>query len=136
MKNQKLALAAVAIALFIAPALKAQERFQAGQWEIVFTGDNPHTSTICLTPTSTDGVNGTAAEVRAHAEKAAAAGKFTMKDYNFDGTTLSMTLVSAERTFVNKASYHGDSYEGVIVTKKAGVESTTRMKGRRLGACP
>jgi len=59
-----------------------------------------------------------------------------MKDYSFDGTTLSMTLVSADRTFVNKASYHGDTYESVIITKSKGVETTVRQKGRRLGACP
>jgi hypothetical protein len=136
MKNLTPALAIIALALFLTPSLEAQERFRAGQWEIVFTGDNPHTTTVCLTGASTDGMNGTAAAVRASAEKHAAAGKFTMKDYSFDGTTISMTLVSADRTFVNKASYYGDTYESVILTKTAEKESTTRMKGRRIGACP
>ena len=122
--------------LLVPGLLRAQERFKPGQWEIIYTGDNPHTSTTCLTPASTSGVNGTAESVRAAAEKSAAARKFTMKDYSFDGTTLSMTLISADRTFVNKASYHGDTFESVIITKTKDGEFTTRQNGRRLGACP
>jgi hypothetical protein len=136
MKNLILTFTIAACAMIFPSVLKAQERFQAGQWEIVFTGDNPHTTTVCLTAASTDAVNGTPESVRAKAEKSAAARKFTMKDYSFDGTTLAMTLVSADRTFVNKASYHGNSYESVIITKTADKESTTHSKGRRLGACP
>jgi hypothetical protein len=118
------------------PRVSAQERFHAGQWEIVFTGDNPHTSTICLTAALTQGVNGPLEAVRADTEKTAAARKMVIKDYKFDGTTLSYTAFGAERTFVNTASYHGDSFESLIITKMGGKESTTRQKGRRLGACP
>ena len=55
--------------------------------------------------------------------------------YKFDGTTLSYTAVGAERTFVNTASYHGDTFESLIITKADGKEFTTRQKGRRLGDC-
>jgi hypothetical protein len=123
-------------ALIASPALKAEERLRAGQWEIVFTGEVPHTSTICFTPAMTKGLNGTAAEVRADTEKTAAARKFTVEGYKFDGTNLSYTAVGAERTFVNSASYHGDTFESLIITKAGGKEFTTRQKGRRLGACP
>ncbi len=37
---------------------------------------------------------------------------------------------------MNTASYHGDTFESLIVTKTGGKEFTTRQKGRRLGACP
>ena len=131
-----LVLAVVASSLFTIVPLQAQDRFRAGQWKIVFTGETPHTSTTCLSAAVTEGINGTPAEVRAYAEKTAAARHFTMKDYSFDGTTLSMTLVSPERTFVNKASYHGDTYESLIITKTGGKEFTTRQEGRRLGDCP
>ncbi len=124
------------VALTLAPSLSAQERFRPGNWEIVFTGDNPHTSTTCFTAAMMQGINGTPAEVRADTEKTAAKRKYTVENYKFDGTTLSYTAVGADRTFVNTASYHGDTFESVIVTKAGGKESTTRQKGRRLGNCP
>jgi hypothetical protein len=43
--------------------------------------------------------------------------------------------VGAERSFLNTASYHGDTYESLIITKAGGKEFTTRQKGRRLGGC-
>ena len=124
------------VALAASRAVTAEERIRPGQWEIVFTGENPHTSTICMTAAMTQGLNGTADNVRADTEKTAAARKFTVEGYKFDGTTLSYTAVGAERTFVNQASYHGDTFESLIITKAGGKEYTTRQKGRRLGACP
>jgi hypothetical protein len=123
-------------ALAISPSLSAQERFRPGKWEIVFTGEIPHTSTTCFTAAMMKGINGTAVEVRADTEKTAAARKYTVQDYKFDGTTLSYTAVGSDRTFVNTASYHGDTFESLIITKTGGKEFTTRQKGRRLGACP
>jgi hypothetical protein len=122
--------------LLASPGMHAEERFRAGQWEIVFTGDNPHTSTTCFTPSMTQGMNGSADAVRVDTEKTAAARKFNVEGYKFDGTTLSYTAVGVERTFVNTASYHGDTFESLIITKAGGKEFTTRQKGRRLGACP
>jgi hypothetical protein len=130
----KLAIGLVAVAL--SPCLKAQDRFQPGNWEIVFTGDNPHTITTCFTAAMIQGINGTPAAVRADTEKTAAKRRYAVEDYKFDGTTLSFTAVGADRTFVNTASYHGDTFESLIITKTAGKEATTRQKGRRIGACP
>ena len=117
-------------------SLHAQERFRPGNWEIVFTGDNPHTSTTCFTATMIQGINGTPDEVRADTDKTAAKRRYKVENYKFDGTTLSYTAVGADRTFVNTASYHGDTFESLIITKTGGKELTTRQKGRRLGACP
>jgi hypothetical protein len=117
-------------------SIQAQERFRPGNWEIVFTGDNPRTSTTCFTAAMIQGINGTPSEVRADTDKTAAKRKYKVEDYKFDGTTLSYTAVGADRTFVNTASYHGDTFESLIVTKTGGKEFTTRQKGRRLGACP
>jgi hypothetical protein len=124
------------IMLAISPALLAEQRLRAGQWEIAITGDNPHSYTTCFTAAMTQGMNGSADAVRADTEKKAAARKFTVSGYKFDGTTLSYTAVGAERTFVNTASYHGDTFESLIITKTGGKEYTTRQKGRRLGAGP
>ncbi len=129
----KILLLATALAL---PALQAQDRMQPGNWEVVYTGDNPHTTTTCITRPMIQGINGTPAEVRADTEKMAAQRKMKVENYKFDGTTISYTAVGADRTFVNSGSYHGDTYESLIVTKRDGKEFTTRQKGRRLGACP
>ena len=133
-RNLLVAMGITAVAL--APALKAQERFRPGNWEIVFTGDNPHTSTTCFTAAMVQGINGNAAAVRADTDKPAATRKYAVENYKFDGTTLSYTAVSADRSFVNTASYHGDTFESLILTKTGGKEFTTRQKGRRLGNCP
>ena len=127
----------VAIGLMAcALSVNAQERFKPGNWEIVFTGDNPRTSTTCFTAAMIQGINGTPAAVRADTDKTAEKRKYKVENYKFDGTTLSYTAVGADRTFVNTASYHGDTFESLIITKTGGKEFTTRQKGRRLGACP
>jgi hypothetical protein len=120
----------------LSPGLKAEERFKPGKWEIVFTGENPHTTTTCFTAVMMQGINGTVAGVREDTEKTAAKRKMKVENYKFDGTTLSYTAISADRTFVNTASYHGDTFESLIITKADGKEFTTRQKGRRLGDCP
>jgi hypothetical protein len=122
-------------ALAVAPVARAEDRLRAGQWEIVFTGDNPHTTTTCLTAAMTQGLNGTMEAVRADTEKTAAARKYKVEGYKFDGTTLSYTAVGAERSFVNTARYHGDTFESLIITKANGKEFTTRQKGQRMGDC-
>jgi hypothetical protein len=136
MTTTKILLSIGFVALAVTTAARAEERLRSGQWEIIFTGDNPHTTTTCFTPAMTQGMNGTVDAVRADTEKTAAKRKFTVEGYKFDGTTLSYTAVGAERTFVNTASYHGDTYDSLIITKVGGKEFTTRQKGRRLGACP
>ena len=135
MTSAKISLSIGFAVLALSPLVRAEDRLRAGQWEIVFTGDNPHTTTTCLTAAMTQGLNGAADAVRADTEKTAAARKFKVEAYKFDGVTLSYTAVGAERTFVNTASYHGDTFESLIVTKADGKEFTTRQKGRRLGDC-
>jgi hypothetical protein len=108
-----------------------------GNWEVVYTGAIPHTSTTCITAESIQGINGTPAQVRAETEKVAAKRNMKIENYKFDGTNISYTVVGADRTFVNTASYHGDTYEShIIITKTGEKETTTHQKGRRLGACP
>ncbi len=140
MKNRNLLLSIGMVATAL--SLHAQERLRPGRWEIVFTGEIPHTSTSCITAAMTQGINGTPAEVRADTDKTAAKRKYKVENYKFDGVNLSYTAVGADRTFVNTASYHGDTFDSLIVTKTGGKdktggkEMTTRQKGRRLGDCP
>jgi hypothetical protein len=136
MKHRIILLSIGLATLVFAPSLKAQERMRPGNWEVVIMGDNPHTSTTCFTSAMMKGINGTAAEVRADTDKIAVQRKYKVENYKFDGTTMSFTAVGAEVTFINTASYHGDTYESTIVTKKDGKETTMRQKGRRVGSCP
>lgn len=136
MTTTKMLMSIGLLTLVASNALMAEERLRPGQWEIVFTGETPHTSTVCLTAAMTQGVNGTAETVRADTEKTASARKYTVRDYKFDGTTLSYTAVGGERVFVNTATYHGDSFESHIITRVGGKELITHQKGRRIGACP
>jgi hypothetical protein len=69
-RNLLVAMGIAAIAL--SPTLRGQERFRPGNWEIVFTGDNPYTSTTCFTAAMVQGINGSPAEVRADTDKTAA----------------------------------------------------------------
>lgn len=117
-------------------SLTAQERLKPGNWEVVFTGEIPHTSTVCMAAESLKGINGPPAEVRAETEKVAAKRNMKIENYKFDGTNISYTVVGADRTFVNTASYHGETYESHIIVKTGGKETVTHQKGRRLGACP
>ena len=135
MTSAKILLSIGFATLAVSSLARAEDRLRAGQWEIVFTGDNPHTATTCLTAAMTQGLNGSVDAVRADTEKTSAARKFKVEGYKFDGTTLSYTAVGPERTFVNTASYHGDTFESLIITKANGKEFTTRQKGRRLGDC-
>ena len=135
MKSMKILLATFALCLV--PMLFAQERFKAGLWENTTTGgDSPGVTNTCLAAGATEVVNGPPAVVRANAEKSAA--KFNMKitKYAFDGTTITMTMVSGSSVYMSKASYRGDTFENVITTHTMGRVSTKTIKGKRIGPCP
>ncbi len=74
MTPAKLLLSIAFLTLAAWSVARAEDRLRPGQREIVFTGDNPHTSTICMTVAVTQGLNGTMDAVRADTEKTAAAG--------------------------------------------------------------
>ena len=116
---------------------QAQERFKPGQWEITSSGaDNPGTTSVCMTPAATGAVNGPVAAVRANAEKSAALYNMKITNFTFDGTTISMTMVSGANIFVSRSTYRGDTYESTIVSRTPGKETTKTIKGKRTGACP
>jgi len=115
----------------------AADRFQPGQWELVFTGERSNTVTLCIKAATLEGLNGSAESVRADTDKIAASQKMTVQAYKFDGVTLAFTAVGADQTVLTTASYRGDSFDKLIVTKKPGAKDvTSRETGRRLGDCP
>jgi len=120
-----------------AGAARAADRFQPGQWELVFTGERSNTITLCIKAATVQGLNGSIESVRADTDQIAASHKMTVQAYKFDGTTLAYTEVGAEKTVVTTASYRGDSFDKLIVTKTPGAKDVpSRETGRRLGDCP
>jgi hypothetical protein len=120
-----------------AGAACAADRFQPGQWELVFTGERSNTIKVCVNAATVQGLNGSAESVRADTDKIATAQRMSVQAYAFDGVTLAFTAVGAGQTVVTTASYRGDSFDKQIVTKTPGANDvTSRETGRRLGDCP
>jgi hypothetical protein len=116
--------------------LLAAERMKAGEWEFTTTtqGNGTRTFKKCMTPADAASVNGDEKTGRAAAEKSAGR-KCALKEYKIVGETVSYALACDSAAIASKATYHGDSFEGTMTTKREGKESTTSVKGRRLGAC-
>ena len=137
MKNGKALLVVLVLALAAARGVFAAERMVTGNWsfEMETTGQDPRTFTRCISAEEAQSVNGDAAAAQAYAEKAAG-GSCTVKDFVVDGDTLTYRLLCGETTILSKATYHGDSFEGVMTSKNGAAEATTHLKAHRTGACP
>jgi Protein of unknown function (DUF3617) len=118
---------------------EAADRMTLGQWEFTHTtkGES-HVSKYCVDADLAAVVNGDSRTGREAAEKNAANMKSNCRvtDFTVKGDTVSHAMTCGDRTILSTATYHGDSYEGVMKTKAGSVETTTDVKARRLGACP
>jgi hypothetical protein len=127
------------VLLVTAARLDAAARMVLGQWEFTMTTKGAgHSSKYCFDADLAAVVNGDSRTGREAAEKNAAKMKSNCKvtDFTVKGDTVSHTMTCGDRTILSTATYHGDSYEGVMKTKAGSVETTTDVKARRLGACP
>jgi hypothetical protein len=117
--------------------LQAAERMTLGQWEFTMTtkGES-HVSKYCVDADLAAVVNGDSRTGREAAEKNAAKMNCRVTDFTVKGDTVSDAMTCGDRTILSTATYHGDSYEGVMKTEAGSVETTTEVKARRLGACP
>lgn len=108
-----------------------------GQWEFTMTtkGES-HVSKYCVDADLAAVVNGDSRTGREAAEMNAAKMNCRVTDFTVKGDTVSDAMTCGDRTILSTATYHGDSYEGVMKTKAGSVETTTEVKARRLGACP
>lgn len=131
-------MAAVAFLLVSAAGLDAAERMAPGQWEFTMTtrGESRPT-TYCVDAVLAAVVNGDSRTGREAADRNAARTKSNCKvtEFTVKGDTVTHAMVCGDRTILSTATYHGDSYEGVMKTKAGSVETTTDVKARRLGAC-
>jgi hypothetical protein len=117
----------------------AADRMTLGQWEFTMTTKGEaHVSKYCVDADLAAVANGDARTGREAAEKNAAKMKSNCRitDFTVTGDTVSHAMTCGARTILSTATYHGDSYEGVLKTKKGSEETTTDVRARRLGACP
>jgi hypothetical protein len=118
--------------------LLAGARVTAGQWEHTMTTDGqtePKKVSACMKADEAASFNGDSKSSRAYFEKKMH-GPCTIRTYELKGDTLSYLLSCGDRTIENTVTFHGETSEGVTVTKAPDGTHTTHVKSRRLGACP
>jgi hypothetical protein len=121
----------------------AQNRVQAGLWEITFTQDGaPGTSTYCITPAVARVMNSDAATVQVYVERAVSrenGGHCTVKNFELQGNTLSLIKAcrsgESEFTVSLVRTYFGDTAESEVVSKAGERELRIKSKQRRVGFC-
>jgi hypothetical protein len=124
------------LTLFATPALRAADRMKSGKWEYTMTTDGETKSLRnCVTPEEAAGVNGDSRTARAWAEKKAG-GRCAIEEFKIDGDVVSYTIVCGDRTIRSTSTYSGESFEGILTTTYGGHDTSTRVKAKRLGACP
>ena len=133
-------LAWTALVVVSAGSLRAEERMRAGLWESAMTSDGKAglATTRCVTPAEIETTNGSAKMIREYREKVAAKGgkrACTLKDLSVTSDTITAGMDCGASSFVNKTTYHGDSFETVITFTDPAAGKKTVITGRRIGAC-
>ena len=124
------------LTLAVALPLQAADRMAPGQWEFTLTTDNAtHTASHCVTQNEADAVNGSAKSAREHSDLNAIRGHCTVQSFDLQADTVSSSLACGPRVIESVATYHGDTFEGVLTTTYQGKAVKTQVKARRLGAC-
>jgi hypothetical protein len=126
------------LTLSAATTLHAQERMRPGMWESAVTAASGQTATrsSCFKPANAAMSNGSPAVVRAETEKAMSKSACTLKDFNLDSNTLTLTMVCGTTTTHQETKFHGgDSFETTTTNTVGGVTKVTQIKSRRTGDC-
>ena len=121
----------------------AQDRVQAGLWEITFTQDGaPGTSIYCITPAVARVMNSDAATVQVYVERAVSkenGGGCRVRNFELQGNTLSLIKAcrsgESEFTISLVRTYYGDTAESEVVSKAGERELRIKSKQRRVGFC-
>ena len=90
--------------------------------------------TVCMKADEVAGLNGDTKTGRAYFEKKMR-GPCTIKTFELKGETLGYLLDCGDRTIENTVTFHGETSEGVTVTKAPDGTHTMHIKSRRLGPC-
>ena len=114
----------------------AAPRINAGNWEATMVTDGETRKlTFCLSAEEAAALNADSKSGQEFAAKKAGA-RCSVKTYEANSDTVSYTLVCGNRTITDVTRYRGDTSEGVKTVTADGKTSETRIKSRRLGACP
>jgi hypothetical protein len=119
------------LALSAATALHAQERMRTGMWESTVTAPSGQSAThsSCFKPEDAAKSNGPAAAARAETEKAMSKSGCTLKDFNLDSSTMTLTMVCAGTATHQETTFHGgDSFETTTTNTVNGVTSFAHQK--------
>jgi Protein of unknown function (DUF3617) len=123
--------AVMCLALSAATALHAQERMRTGMWESTVTAPSEQSAThsSCFKPEDAAKSNGPAAAARAETKKAMSKSGCTLKDFNPDSNTLTLTMVCAGAAIHQETTFHGgDSFETTTTNTVNGVTSFAHQK--------
>ena len=130
--------AVMCLTLSAAAALHAQERMRTGMWESTVTAASGQSAThsSCFKPEDAAKSNGPAAAARAETEKAMSKSGCTLKDFNLDSNTMTLTMVCAGTAIHQETKFHGgDSFETTMTNTVNGVTKVSHIKSRRTGDC-
>jgi len=124
------------VLLFAAARLDAGDRMVPGQWEFTMT-TNGETSSVKtrITPEIAASANGDTRSAREAARRGVGT-TCTISEFNVEGNVVSYSMKCADTTIGSTSTYHGESLEAVMKTKRGIAETTTAVKARRLGVCP
>jgi Protein of unknown function (DUF3617) len=122
----------------------AQERVQAGLWEIAFTvNGTPTTNTYCISQEQANVMNSDPATVQVYVERAVAeenGGACSVKHFRLEGNTISLIKAcgSGDSEFTTSLvrTYHGDTAETDVMSRSGGRELHIKSTQRRVGVCP
>ena len=122
--------------LVTSPTALSAERMKSGKWEMTSEGRRARANTECVTTQSSADINGSPAQMRAFVEKSSIAAKCKVENFKMQGDTISNTMACTGASMDTTTSYHGDSYEIVMISKVAGsAPETSRVTAKRVGAC-
>ncbi len=128
-------LSCLSLALMAAASARGADRMQTGKWEFAMTTNGQtQTTNQCVTKEQAAAVNGDTKTARAHAEKNAK-GACDFKAYDVTGNTVTYKIDCRGATIESKATYHGDTFEGVLKSTREGKQVMTTVKAHRLGEC-
>jgi hypothetical protein len=130
--------AMMCLALSAATALHAQERMRPGMWESTVTAASGQSAThsSCFKPEDAAKSNGPASAARAETEKAISKSGCSLKDFNLDSNTLTMTMVCAGTTIRQETKFHGgDGLETTMTNTVNGATKVSQITSLRTGDC-
>ncbi len=107
-------------------------------WESTVTAPSGQSAThsSCFKPEDAAKSNGPAAAARAETEKAMSKSGCTLKDFNLDSNTMTLTMVCAGTAIHQETKFHGgDSFETTMTNTVNGVTKVSHIKSRRTGDC-